>query len=219
MTERLALFPLGTVLYPGLVLPLHVFEERYRALVRDLLALPEGTPRRFGVVAIRQGREVGPHGVSALHDVGCAAVLHQVQSYDDGRFDLVSAGSTRFRLHGLDTSRAYLQAEVDYLDEPDGGEARVLAASVAERFTSYRDLLSPGSPRARPLPSDPASLSYLVAAAAVLDLADKQRLLAAPDTTARLAFELGLLRREISILDRLPSVPAVDLPRSGYALS
>jgi len=62
MTATMPLFPLGTVLYPGLVLPLHIFEERYRQLVRDLLAGPE--PRRFGVVAIKRGRETGIDGVA-----------------------------------------------------------------------------------------------------------------------------------------------------------
>lgn len=217
MTERIALFPLATVLFPGSVLPLHVFEERYRLLVRDLVARPDGASRRFGVLAIREGREVGPHGVSALHEIGCTAVLHQVHPYDDGRFDLVSAGSARFRLHRLDDSRAYLQGEVEFLDEPGGAKAGVLAAGVAERFAAYRQLLA--SAARRPLPDDPTVLSYLVAAAMVLDLADKQRLLAAPDTATRLGFELGLLRRETSILARLPSLPAVELARSSYALS
>ncbi len=73
MSETLPLFPLGTVLFPGLLLPLHIFEDRYRKLVRDLLAGPE--PRRFGVIAIRKGRETGIGGISALHEVGCTATL------------------------------------------------------------------------------------------------------------------------------------------------
>ena len=71
MSETLPLFPLGTVLYPGLLLPLNIFEERYRQLVRDLLDGPE--PRRFGVIAIRKGRETGVDGISALYQVGCTA--------------------------------------------------------------------------------------------------------------------------------------------------
>jgi Lon protease-like protein len=71
MSQTLPLFPLGTVLYPGLVLPLHIFEERYRQLVRDLLEGPE--PQEFGVIAIRKGRETGVDGVSALYEIGCAA--------------------------------------------------------------------------------------------------------------------------------------------------
>ena len=90
MTERLPLFPLGTVLFPGLVLPLHIFEPRYRTLVADLVALPESEPRRFGVVAIRAGREVGADGVRALHAVGCTAELRQVQRHEDGRYDIVA---------------------------------------------------------------------------------------------------------------------------------
>ncbi len=91
VTERLPLFPLGSVLFPGLVLPLNVFEERYRALARDLLALPEDAPRRFGVVAIRDGHEVAPSGPdiaevgaaagfgpdlsTSLHPIGCTAEI------------------------------------------------------------------------------------------------------------------------------------------------
>jgi Lon protease-like protein len=92
---RLPLFPLGLVLVPGLLLPLHVFEHRYRVMVRDLLALPE-EERRFGVVAIRTGREVGEDGVTALHHVGCTAQVRRVDPHDDGRFDVVSSGGERF---------------------------------------------------------------------------------------------------------------------------
>ena len=73
MSEMLPLFPLSAVLFPGMRLPLHIFEERYRVLVTDLLAKPE--PRRFGVIAIRNGREVGADGVTALHEVGCVAAV------------------------------------------------------------------------------------------------------------------------------------------------
>ena len=114
VSDRLPLFPLGTVLFPGLVLPLHVFEERYRDLVRDLLELPE-QDRRFGVVAIREGREVGADGVTALHEVGCVARLRQVTPYDDGRFDIVAAGVGRFRLTGLADGAAYATGLVEPL--------------------------------------------------------------------------------------------------------
>src|ERR1035438_2823165 len=69
MSEMMPLFPLGAVLYPGMLLPLHIFEERYRQLVRDLLDGPD--PRRFGVIAIRKGRETGIDGVHSLYEVGC----------------------------------------------------------------------------------------------------------------------------------------------------
>src|SRR5215472_18216440 len=111
MSETLPLFPLGTVLYPGLLLPLHVFEERYQQLVRDLLAGPE--PRTFGVIAIREGRETGPKGVRVLHDIGCTATVRQIKELDDGRYDLVTAGIQRFLLSGFnDVAKPYLQGEV-----------------------------------------------------------------------------------------------------------
>src|SRR4029077_13294236 len=99
MSQTMPLFPLGTVLYPGLLLPLHIFEERYRQLVRDLLEGPE--PQEVGVIAIRKGRETGVDGVSALYEIGCTATLRQVARHDDGRFDVAAVGAQRFRLLGL----------------------------------------------------------------------------------------------------------------------
>ncbi len=81
------LFPLRTVLVPGLVLPLHVFEPRYRRLVHDLLARPEHD-RSFGVVAIREGWEVGEDAVTSTYDVGTLAVVRDISPRADGRYDL-----------------------------------------------------------------------------------------------------------------------------------
>jgi len=213
MPVRLALFPLSTVLFPHLLLPLHVFEERYRRMVRDLLELPE-QDRRFGVVAIREGREVGTHGVRSLHPVGCVARLRRVEPYDDGRFDLVSSGTQRFRLRAVDDGLPYLRAEVEPLPEPPGDVPEALAPGVRTLFAAYREALG-GSPDTSDsdLPADPERLSYAVAAAAVLDLREKQRLLEAPDTAARLRAEQRLLRRETALLGRLRSVPGVELSR------
>lgn len=224
-TDRIPLFPLGTVLFPGLVLPLHVFEERYRLMVRTLLDLPE-TERRFGVVAIREGREVGRDGVRALHPVGCTAVLRRIDPLPDGRFEIVATGGERFRLLELDTSLPYAQGEVVLLDERRGDTDAVVAASVARVFARYRAALSGGGlaalddgPDAAPadgsvdLPEDPRALSYLVGAAMVLDLPDQQQLLEQPSVADRLRAELALLRREAALLRVLPSLPAVDLVR------
>jgi Lon protease-like protein len=142
MSKTMPLFPLGTVLYPGLVLPLHIFEERYRQLVRDLLEGPE--PQEFGVIAIRKGRETGVDGISALYEIGCAAALRQVARHDDGRFDVVTVGTQRFRLLGLDHSRPYLQGEIELLAEETGDEATAaLAAQAVHRsFRDYLDALA-----------------------------------------------------------------------------
>lgn len=207
---QLPLFPLCTVLFPHELLPLHVFEDRYRRMVHDLLELPE-QDRRFGVVAIREGREVGAHSVRSLHPVGCVARLRRVQPYDDGRFDLVGSGTQRFRLRGLDDELPYLRAEVEPLPEPPGDLPEALVPGVRTLFAAYREALG-GSP-ATDLPADPERLSYAVAAAAVLDLQEKQRLLEAPDTAGRLRAAQQLLRRETALLGQLRSVPGVELSR------
>jgi uncharacterized protein len=215
---RLPLFPLGTVLFPGLLLPLHVFEDRYRALVRDLVDAPEES-RGFGVVAIREGREVGDGGIRSLHPVGCMADLRQVEPHPDGRFDIVATGARRFRIDSVDaTSQPYLLAEVEFLDEPDGEAAPVLAGTVAMLWGAYRQALTGTRPEdADELPDEPVVLSYLVAAATILDLRDKQRLLEEPDTTSRLRRELAILRREAIVLRLLPSLPAVELTRTAVS--
>jgi len=220
MSETLPLFPLGTVLYPGLVLPLHIFEERYRQLVRDLLAGPE--PQRFGVIAIREGRETGAAGVSALHEVGCTATLRQVEEYEDGRFDLITVGTQRFRLVDLDDSQPYLQGEVDLLEEDTGDEADagLAARAVQEAFRGYLDALaSRGAAQISvpDLPDEPVLLSYVVAASIIVELPDKQILLAEPDAARRLSAERALLAKETTMLRTLPSTPAADLRYSPYS--
>lgn len=209
LVSRLPLFPLGTVLFPGVLLPLHVFEERYRELVRDLLVAPHDD-REFGVVAIREGREVGADGVRALHTVGCVARLYRAEPYSDGRFDIVTTGAQRFRLDALDDSLPYLRGEVTVLDEPDGPDVGHLAEQVVVAWAAYREGLGSTDDET---PDDARALSYLVAAGAVLDLGEKQRLLEASDTAARLRSELTLLRRETALLSQLPSLPAVELTR------
>jgi uncharacterized protein len=219
MSETMPLFPLGTVLYPGLLLPLHIFEERYRQLVGDLLAEPE--PRDFGVIAIRQGRETGVDGISALYEIGCTARLRQVMRHDDGRFELVTAGVQRFRLVDLDHTRPYLRGVIEPLAEETGDEAAAaLAAGAVQRaFREYLDaLVTQGAARVSvpDLPDEPVLLSYLVAASMIVDLSDRQVLLAEPDAVGRLAAERALLTRETRILRTLTSTPATDLRSSPY---
>ena len=98
MARRLPLFPLGTVLFPGLVLPLNVFEPRYRALVADLVAEDGDEPRSFGVIAIRAGHEVGDGNVHSMHSVCCVAQLREVTELDDGRYEIITVGTSRFRV-------------------------------------------------------------------------------------------------------------------------
>lgn len=219
MSETLPLFPLGTVLYPGFLLPLHIFEDRYRQLVGDLLDGPE--PRRFGVIAIREGRETGVDGVTAVYEIGCTATLRQVREHEDGRFDLITVGTHRFRLGTLDDSRPYLQGQVELLpdDTGDTATAELAARAVQRAFRAYLDALArrgAAQLSVPDLPDEPVTLSYLVAATMIVDLPSKQALLAEPDALRRLTAEHTLLARETTMLRSLTSTPAPDLRNTPY---
>ncbi|HSV65380.1 MAG TPA: LON peptidase substrate-binding domain-containing protein [Mycobacteriales bacterium] len=213
MPESIPLFPLGTVLFPGMVLPLHIFEERYRELVRELVT-QEDRVRELGVVAIRQGWEVGTDAVAALHEVGCAAELRQVTRHPDGKFDIVAAGTRRFRLLEVDpVSRPYLVGTVEWLaDAADpAGEATLLVPGVGALFLKYVAAVATarGGRVNRPeLPEDPGVLSFLVASAALLTMEDQQALLEQSSSRERLLAEARLLTRETTMLRTLRVVPA-----------
>jgi hypothetical protein len=212
------MFPLGAVLFPGAPLSLHIFEDRYRVLMADLLALPEAQ-RRFGVVAIRQGREVGVDGVNALYDVGCMATTTETQQAPDGTYAIECVGTERFRVISLDSERPYLRATVEWLPEPTG-EVGGLADIVTRRYDDYRSAL--GGLRGvtfEPLqaPSDPRLLSYLVAATVVADNIDRQQFLAEYDAAGRLAAQARWLALETRLLREFRAVPAgrlLDSPSS-----
>jgi hypothetical protein len=219
MSELLPLFPLSTVLFPGMRLPLHIFEERYRLLVAQLRAQPE--PRRFGVIAIRKGREVGAHGITALHEVGCVATVRQITPHADGRFDLDTVGAERFRLLRVDDSQPYFQGEIEPLKDeqpPASGEGTSEAEAFAVNrvqagFRAYLNALADrggGVISVADLPDEPVLLSYVVGAAMIIDLPERQSLLAAPTALDRLRLERSLLVRESAMFRATTSRPAPD---------
>jgi Lon protease-like protein len=204
------------VLFPGLLLPLNVFEPRYRQLVQDLEVLPEAD-RAFGVIGIRQGREVGTDGTQDLYTIGCLAQVKRIEPQDDGRYHLVTAGSRRFRLREVIREETpYLRAEVEWLPEGDPEPALALREPLTAAFHAYLSAL--GAARQVELelpdpPADPLVLGYLVAATMLADLTVKQELLEAADGAARMQAELRLLRRETALLAKLPATPATELTR------
>jgi Lon protease-like protein len=223
VTERLPVFPLGTVLFPGLVLPLHIFEQRYRTLVRELVARTDDLPHEFGVVTLRHGCEAeaadgiperpadgAAVDVGGLHEVGCTAELRQVSELPDGRFDIVTVGRRRFRVLSVQNGPSpYLTAEIEWLPDGDGPDdfATLLAPRVLAAFRGYLKLLRPAADVLDEVPDDPTVLSHLVAATAQLTVDERQQLLAAPDTATRLRAELKLLNREAALLSQVRAVP------------
>jgi Lon protease-like protein len=138
---ELPLFPLNTVLCPGIALPLHIFEDRYRALVRHCI----DTTSPFGVVMIREGREVGTGAIS-FTGIGTVAEIRDAGRYEDGRYDLLIVGTRRFEIQKvLAAKRPYLVADVQLLEEEvgDPGVAQRLAMQATRRFVTYLELLQP----------------------------------------------------------------------------
>ncbi len=138
---ELPLFPLNTVLCPGIALPLHIFEERYRALVRHCI----DTTSPFGVVLIREGRESGTGAIS-FTGIGTIAEIRDAGRYEDGRFDLLIVGTRRFEIRQvLGARQPYLVADVELLDERVGDPetAHRLAMTATRRFVTYLELLQP----------------------------------------------------------------------------
>jgi uncharacterized protein len=205
---RLRLFPLNTVLFPGAVLNLHVFEERYRRMVAECL----DTGEAFGVVLIRDGQEAGDPDVTP-HDVGTTAEISEVTPLPAGRYYISTVGGRRFRIHRIVSREPYLTAEVEFLaeeDEDDDEEARAaeLTHRVLGEFREYVKLLVAFSGHASEVevPHDPVDASYAVGDALQVADALKQRLLELRTAEARLAAELGFLRRLLpqlrSLLER-----------------
>lgn len=219
MTDTLALFPLSTVLLPGASLPLHVFEARYRQLVEDLVngVLPD---RRFAVIAIKQGWEVGEGNVEAMHDVGCTATLQQVRQLPEGRYDIVVTGDQRFRLLDVDREAApYLMARVEWLPdiEPTAADRAGVSDEHRQRLcdsarAAYDRYQASGLRRTSRNPPDSdtdlADLAYALADDCMLSAEDRQTLLAETDPLARLRLVRKLLTREAQLLRALRAVPA-----------
>jgi Lon protease-like protein len=138
---QLPLFPLHAVLCPGVALPLHIFEDRYRLMIDRCIDRMEP----FGVVLIREGRETG-RLQGRIAEIGTTALLRQATKTADGSMNIMTIGGRRFRIDGLDErSEPYLLGEVTLLDEPLGDEAtaREFAERVSHRFLRYLELLQP----------------------------------------------------------------------------
>jgi len=198
-TVLLPLFPLRLVLFPGQVLPLHIFEPRYRMMVNR--CIEEQGP--FGVVLMREDtpdwREYRSD-VALPYDVGTTAHIRQVERLADGRLNILTVGLHRFRVHKLHFDMPYLQGEVESFPLTTGDAPRVQDANVIRRMLrGYIDLLSNVSGAEIDMdevPEDPRTLAFLTGSALQLPWDDKQDLLATPDLQTLLDAERALLGRE-----------------------
>lgn len=196
------MFPLESVLVPGMVLPLHVFEDRYRALVRDCL---EGT-REFGVVLIERGSEVGGGDVRSV--VGTVAHIVRSEEMEDGRWTVVAVGVRRIVVRAWLADDPYPRADVEEWPdvEPPPEASDDLDRAYVEQVALLRRVLAmavelgyAGSPVAE-VAEDPLPGSYHLTALAPLGPLDRQRLLAAPGPAERLALAAALLREEAAVM-------------------
>jgi Lon protease-like protein len=196
----LPMFPLGTVLVPGAGLPLHVFEPRYRQMVRDCLA----ADRRFGVVLIERGSEVG--GGDVRSDVGAFARIEEATELPDGRWAMIALGTGRFRVHTWLPDDPYPRAEVDgWPDPPPGPDHDSLLAEAVVLLRRSLALTAEAGEGAPPatfeLAADPVLAGHQAVALAPLGPLDRQSLLAAPTPEDRVRRLTALLTEEIATLE------------------
>jgi Lon protease-like protein len=218
----LPIFPLGTPLLPGGRLPLQLFEPRYLVLARTLVEREEDD-RRFGVVLIRRGHEVGPGAVQDLHSIGCEARIDAMalaEGVNGTVVHLVATGVRRFHLDRVDEAAGtpFTTGLVTWLpDRPvdDDPEVRALAERALHAHRAY--LAGLGADE-EPVEAPLSGVAYRVAERMVLDPGDRQRVLEGVDTATRLRTVLALLRREAAILGRFGALPTPPDP-SGASLN
>jgi Lon protease-like protein len=178
MSNRLSIFPLqGAILFPGLQLPLHIFEPRYRALVTDALA----RDRRIAMIQPQAPAEGSP-----LFEIGCVGKIGEVEALDDGRFNIVLEGEHRFRLlRELAVGTPFRQVEAELLDEDDQVLSSIERASFERGAMEFADRQGYSVDWDSVARLDDVSLINGVSQIAPFDAAAKQALLEAPDIRTR----------------------------------
>ena len=199
---ELPLFPLNMVLFPGMVLPLHIFEMRYREMIKR--CVDEKLP--FGIVLIEKGREAGE--VAMPHRVGTAARITRVERLEDGCLNITTVGTERFRIKQLHHTHSYLTGTVEHYPVINASTkiATELAHSIRPRIMHYVELLAKASNtqlQLDRLPEDPMTLAFLVGIALQINNEHKQKLLALPGIPEMLAREQHLLSIELLLLQHM----------------
>ena len=199
-TIEISLFPLNTVLFPGQVLPLHIFEDRYRLMIRQCLA--EENP--FGVVLIRRGLEIGE--TAEPYMVGTMARIRESTHLPDGTMNIVSVGLERFRIRRLIHDQPYLRGEVEtfpMMESADAEAVNALAHRVGQLAVRYIELIAEAAGlhiKVDTVPDTPQQVGYLAAVAMQIDNKEKQSLLDSASPADILTAEITLLNRENALL-------------------
>jgi Lon protease-like protein len=219
VADTLPMFPLNTVLFPGVSVPLTVFEDRYRALVHHLLRIDDPAERVFGSVGIREGYEIGDHGAQSLYRVGVRLQLGEVEANPDGTFEVVAVGQERIQLDRLDTSGTFPVGHVSEHPDPEAPVAESITERARITFTAHRAALADirSDPYSGTLPRDPTYLSWTLAAVAPLPMPERQALLEAEDAAVRLVMVTDLLRSELRAMNVIPSLPATEVARTRWS--
>ncbi len=213
-TTTLPLFPLSLVLFPGMTLPLHIFEERYKRMIG--LCLRENYD--FGVVLA--GAPLAVPGRFITYPVGTTAHITGATRFPDGAMNLITTGERRFRVHSLDWELEYCLARVEWLPE-HASDATLLRDQATRRWNAFRRAITTvtnADVATAAVPTDPTEASYELAASLPVDTVDKQRLLEATNTTARLQEIVRLINREHGLLRYLSAPHAEALQPDDSAI-
>ena len=195
---ELPLFPLNVVLFPGTVRPLHIFESRYRQMIKDCLY--QGTP--FGVVLVREESE---YLSEEPHSVGTMAEIHNLSRLENGISNLLAIGTRRFRILSQHRNKPYLSGLVEPFDDrPEPTSQLALHVEQVRRlFISYLNMLLdvPGDKDLETnLPETPEDLSHVIAYFLDVEDEQKQQYLELTSTRERLQNEITFLRREVPFM-------------------
>lgn len=198
-TQELPIFPLGTVMFPGATLTLHIFEERYRLMIGE--CLEQSTP--FGVVLIRDGHEVGAGGATP-HEIGTMVAINASVRLEDGRLLIATVGQQRFRINNIVQVLPYMTANITMLDEEPSQRVDHAAEEVRQIYDQYWHAVAAATGVQQEndeLPDDSLELSHHLAYRLQVTNERKQRWL---EHTAdvRLREIAAMLRAEIDLLPR-----------------
>jgi Lon protease-like protein len=200
---ELPLFPLNVVLFPGMVLPLHIFEPRYRLMVTECQR--ENKP--FGVVLARSESE---HMREEPYLIGTMAEIRELDELEDGRFNIIAIGLQRFRILSQHREKPYLSGLVELYEDVSESEQKlgVAAKQARDLFNTYLRMLFEAAGKKTmqvDLPTMPEELSHFIAYLLDMEVEQKQHLLEFTSTLRRLQEEIVVLRREVPFMRQMLS--------------